>query len=1199
MKRNLILLCLTILIGATAHYRWCAESESHDAEAQQQIQTDIEHLNERLGLLLGQIRQNEVTLNSLSGLWQTEGIGFVLYQDGNVTEWTTNAIPFANRFGARNGPRQGMVQLRNMWFVCRTIEVDGQLLAAFGLVRTELPFKNRYLGNHWGPRISGTDNTSVTFSSTGTFPILINGKPTGTFLRFTDGHAPIHFSLSAMLWWAFLALSVYVLWLTANGVAERHGQALSNVAFASMLIVIRVLLQWLQWPESFYSLELFSPELHATSAMLPSLGDFLLHATVAVLIFWRVSRVEPTVTANPAWRWVAVLMPMLSVWPAYLLFETLVVNSSVSFDLNVPFSLNGYSFVGLFVSFLILSCQFLVLRIFGKLIGNNDRKPLLLVLPWLVAMTFLYVLLGADTDAVIVSLTTGFVYGFLLLMQGRLASLKGISYYTPTVLSYTILACAMLILVEHENEEEDRRSLARSIEEQQDPITEYLFEKAEQEILNDRVLRNLLSALPMDEDKVIEALRQPFVYDHWNRYLTHVDVFNNEGGLMASDRDIGPNYFELQREFGLSRPTISDHFRYIGTSQNEGSYLARIDFDGRRSQRDLVVFITFIPEKTDDILGFTDLFIDEGISTAKELAGYSYALYANGELQEQHGDHPYSLSASEYDDYRSESSCYSSDGYHHLVYRPVNERLVVVSRKEEGLIGYLTIFSYLFMFYFVLTTLIALADGKRLREMLAQRSFRNRINLAMSSVLLVSLLLIGVLTVFYVVREYNDRNREMISEKSRSVLMELEGKMRDHRSFTPEDELHLSMLLNKFSKVFFTDINLYGLDGRLLATSRPRLFEEGLMAEVMDPDAYREMRFSRKSSYIQQETIGQLTYLTAYVPFRNENQDVIAYMSLPYFARQYGLQQQIFSLLAALTNIYVFLILLSVVMALIISNHITEPLRFIRESLKNLKLDQRNRAIEWNSNDEIGQLVMEYNRTLNELVESAELLARSERESAWREMAKQVAHEIKNPLTPMKLSIQMLQRSMNDGATDLNERIEKVSRTLIEQIDTLTNIANEFASFAKMPKPILEDVNLQRILENAAELHRNPGITIRTNLVVDGICIVHADKEQLLRVFNNLIKNGIQAIPEDREGEIVLGLIRDGNRWVTSVRDNGSGIPEDLQDKIFVPNFTTKTSGMGLGLAMVRNIVETVNGRIWFQTDEGLGTTFYISLPVV
>jgi len=320
-------------------------------------------------------------------------------------------------------------------------------------------------------------------------------------------------------------------------------------------------------------------------------------------------------------------------------------------------------------------------------------------------------------------------------------------------------------------------------------------------------------------------------------------------------------------------------------------------------------------------------------------------------------------------------------------------------------------------------------------------------------------------------------------------------------------------------------------------------------------------------------------------------------MSLPYFARQHGLEQEVVSLLAALTNIYVLLILLAVVLALFISNRITEPLRIIRENLRTLKLDKRNQAIEWESNDEIGELVKEYNRTLNELVKNAELLARSERESAWREMAKQVAHEIKNPLTPMKLHVQMLERSYNDGAKDIGERIEKMAKALIEQIDTLSNIATEFSSFAEMPKAEIEEVDLIELLQSCTDLHQETeGIHVQFNDKIRDSVKIHADRKQMLRVLNNLIKNAKQAIPENHEGRVDIKIERENSGLLVSVKDNGTGINAEAQEQIFVPNFTTKTSGMGLGLAMVKNIIEGLGGEIWFDTEKGIGTTFFILL---
>lgn len=1198
MRKFLLFLVLTIVVGIAGvlHMQWQAAK----VQAQQsEIQATILNLDKQLVQHLIQITTSEVELHKLQLLWPTQGIGFIIYNERKAVEWTTNAIPFQNEYDARQIPKEGIVQLKNSWYLCKSLEREGQLLVAYALLRTNYDFENRYIQNAWGTGVNADIRFSLTLSDTDAHPIELSNGPSKYGLRIVHSESEKKASWNSVLWLAFLALLLMCLWHAGNWVKEITTEAIGTAAFVFFAVTCRVLMLWWELPAEIYGLEIFGPTPHATSNLIPSLGDFLLHLVFVLLILIRVDSF-PFFIRNP-WlqRIVGMLLPILLLWPVYSLLEALILNSSFSLDLNSPFSLGSYSFFGLLVSFLILFNYYLLFRLLFRLVEKPNRKLGSILLFLGLGIILLILALGADRNAIMIGVSGGLILGFLLLIQNWMEDKSGIYLHTPNILAFSLLACIILTGIESQNERESRKALAGKIDQQEDPITEYLFEELQGELLSDRTLRLALTASPINSEKVLSIVHQKLSYDHWNRYQSVVDIYNDEGGLMVSDRErTGPNYFELQSEYDGARPTMTKALRYVGHFKSNGGYLARLVFEGKRSQKSLILFIRLVPEKTDDILGFTDLFVDQEFSTAKELEGYSYALYENGELKERQGSFAYSLSDRNFVEHTAESSFVNQDNFDHLVSRPIENRLVVVSKKADGFIGYLTTFSYLFLFYLACAGLISLLSGQLISGIMERRSFRNRINLAMSSVLFVSLLLIGVLTVFYVVREYHQRNEEMISEKSKSVLIEMEHKLRDRKSFEDSDKAMLSALLVKFSKVFFTDINLYHLDGRLLATSRPRLYDEGLMAEVIDPTAYVEMRFGQKSSFIQEETIGNLSYLTAYVPFRNEKREVVAFMSLPYFARQYGLQQEVFSLLAALTNIYVFLILISVVLALIISNRITEPLRFIRESLKNLKLDEANRAIEWESNDEIGELVDEYNRTLNELVQSAELLAKSERESAWREMAKQVAHEIKNPLTPMKLSIQMLQRSKNDGAEDLDERIDKVANTLIEQIDTLSNIATEFSSFAQMPKSVVEDVNLVEILQNVTELHQNSGAEISLSFQVES-AIVKADKEQMLRVFTNLIKNGIQAIPEAAEGKISIGLKKEDSLWVATISDNGSGIPQELRDKIFVPNFTTKTSGMGLGLAMVKSIVETVNGKIWFETTESEGTTFYISLPAI
>jgi two-component system nitrogen regulation sensor histidine kinase NtrY len=237
---------------------------------------------------------------------------------------------------------------------------------------------------------------------------------------------------------------------------------------------------------------------------------------------------------------------------------------------------------------------------------------------------------------------------------------------------------------------------------------------------------------------------------------------------------------------------------------------------------------------------------------------------------------------------------------------------------------------------------------------------------------------------------------------------------------------------------------------------------------------------------------------------------------------------------------------------------------------------------------------------VDELEESAHKLANSEREYAWREMAKQIAHEIKNPLTPMKLNVQQLLKSWKDGIPDFEEKLEGFSRNQIEYIDNLSNIASAFSSFAKMPGTNPLEVDLLDQIRTTLELFRNTdNISFDVQWPSEKKVFIYADKEHLNGIFSNLFKNSIQAIPPDRKGVIKVGLQVIRNKAIVSVSDNGTGIPEALKKKMFTPNFTTKSSGTGLGLSIVRKYVEDANGRVWFESEPDRGTTFYVEFPLI
>jgi nitrogen fixation/metabolism regulation signal transduction histidine kinase len=473
-----------------------------------------------------------------------------------------------------------------------------------------------------------------------------------------------------------------------------------------------------------------------------------------------------------------------------------------------------------------------------------------------------------------------------------------------------------------------------------------------------------------------------------------------------------------------------------------------------------------------------------------------------------------------------------------------------------------------------------------------------KIQIVLISLVFISLLAFGWGSGIFVSNQYNQYTNDVIREKLSSVETEVRAKLGNYdQLFIDVNGSMAQYYLQKFARVFFTDINLYDANGYLLATSRPKVFNQGLISEQMNPEAFKNMKYAQKSEFVHRENIGNLVYSSAYKPFYNNNGKKLAFINLQHFGQQSEFENQIQKFLVAIVNVFILLLAVSIILAIFISNWLTAPLRILQESFSSVRFGIHNEPILYNKQDEIGALVKDYNSKLEELEFTAQQLARSERESAWREMAKQVAHEIKNPLTPMKLSVQQLLRTYNPKDTKMEEKFQRVAASIIEQIEALTNIANEFSSFAKMPVPMESRIELTALIKSVVEVFSLEGHS-DIELFCDEKIFINADKDQMIRVFNNLIKNATQAIPQHQEGQISIQIQRIENKVKIAVSDNGIGIEKSKWNKLFVPYFTTKSTGTGLGLAMVKQILESHQGVIDFETHPGEGTTFYVELPL-
>lgn len=438
------------------------------------------------------------------------------------------------------------------------------------------------------------------------------------------------------------------------------------------------------------------------------------------------------------------------------------------------------------------------------------------------------------------------------------------------------------------------------------------------------------------------------------------------------------------------------------------------------------------------------------------------------------------------------------------------------------------------------------------------------------------------------------------------MVNEMEKKMSDHNTFDDVVKIYdsvsnngLQKLVDEVSDIHGVDVNVYDLDGNLQVSSEANVYTKGVLSKKMEPRAYFHLSRLRQVQHVQEEKVGNFSFLSIYSPVRNEQGEVEAFVNIPYFTSKPELRQEISNFLVTIINLNAFIFLIAGLIALIITNRITNSFSLISNKMKEVNLGKQNEAIAWNRNDEIGELVQEYNKMVAKLGESASALAKSEREGAWREMARQVAHEIKNPLTPMKLSIQYLQKAINNNQENVKELSASVANTLVEQIDHLSKIAADFSQFANIGNVRAEVFDLHDVISSLRDLYlSNQQVEFVWYPVLEKL-LINADKTQMNRLFTNLFTNAVEACRERGNCRIEVNEHKDAGQIVISIKDNGEGIAAEMQERIFVPNFTTKSSGTGLGLAMCKGIVEQAKGSIWFETKQGEGTTFFVQLPVV
>ena len=505
-------------------------------------------------------------------------------------------------------------------------------------------------------------------------------------------------------------------------------------------------------------------------------------------------------------------------------------------------------------------------------------------------------------------------------------------------------------------------------------------------------------------------------------------------------------------------------------------------------------------------------------------------------------------------------------------------------------IYYYIIFTAVFLSLLLALGIYGLVRSHGIRNMLMSVKFQYLIVL----MVLVAFGYVFVVSVYYVNHRFAERQAQVLLKKAGYIQKSLQNLYPWTVDLNDRSAESMNVELRDLCFTYETDIQVYDMRGNLVGASSPAIFEQGIVSRHISSEPF----FSGSLNTVLQENIGSLPYLTTYTEFYNGSYVQIGYIEVPHYVTQDERRRTLDDFLARVFPPYIAVMVLAVLLGLVFSRSLTRPLKTLTAGLSRFRIGQANAHLKYDGQDEIGALVREYNRMVDELVVSTEKLARSEREGAWRTMARQIAHEINNPLTPMKLNIQQLQRLKHSGDPRFEEFFEHSTQMLIEQIDSLSHIAQSFSSFAKMkiPEVHAEKVDVAAMLFSVITLFRSNSSKVPLRYVgAERGVYAFADGEQLPQVFNNLLKNALQALEGMPDGDIII-ILKDLQEEVeVTISDNGTGIPEDIRDKVFMPNFTTKSTGTGLGLAISKNIVEGSGGSIRFETSPK-GTSFFVSL---
>ncbi len=1137
------------------------------------------------------------------------------YYNSQLVFWGSNKIAPETDAGLKEGFNR--LQASNGWYEAFKKTSGNFSVVCIIPIKSNFPFQNKYLKNEFSSDLTRENNLEI--AALDDKDVYNIGNSEGAYLLSVKLKSAVintfYSNLELTMWLLCILFAIIFTNYVCVSIANKGHIKRAVLLFFLFLYGLRILTLEVPFFDSYFNISLFDPKYFSAGYFLPSLGDFLFNM---ILVTWFLCfvfsyRKQLVLLSTPVSQTAGIaifaLLGIIFYLAAYqqsALFYQLITRSTINFDLTNIIYLDSNSWIGILLMCISALDLFLLLYIILHLSGNLRLSNTIRFKIFIVGILLMLIIQAILQDMWIYVL----LFSLLVLINGwaHFTRPKDSRFiiFLLTVLLFSIVASIKLASFRFIKEREHRKEVAYRLESADDPNAVLLFFDIEQDILHNDTLASYFNEAKTHKEALDKTLNEYYFDGYLSRYDLETFVYSKAHEDDDSN-NASLNYFKNLVVEGSIK--VSEYFYRINNTFGYQHYFAILPVkEGNKKVGTLV--LTLKSKGYKESISIPPVLADNKISNDGALEGYSFAFYLNDRLVTQHGDYIYNLVNNHFSGKLGKFVHLEDQQFSHLIYKPTWNKVIVISSPVTNWIMQLASVSFLFLVV-VTFSLLVLAIRQlwlifhdtefrrseiKWRYLVSRNNilYKTRIQASLIAAIVTALLVMGATT-------YMSLGSQFSKQMDRDILNQLNvitsgfenNKMIKNGNLNTSDEKLLS-----FARLNAADLNIFDLKGKLLFSTQPRIYNQNLKEPRMGILAYMYLNKLQRSEYLQSERIGSMTYPSAYRPVRDSKNATIAYLNLPNYYHENNYDAKIGDYLNTLINVYALLIVIIVLIAIFLGNQITYPLSIVSQSLRKIKIGGKNEPIQWKRNDEIGTLIKEYNSMIMALEESTNKLARSERESAWKEMARQVAHEIKNPLTPLKLGVQLLERSWKEQDPNFNKKFEKFSKSFIEQIESLALIASEFSNFAKLTDAQFENVNVVDIINKAIAIHSYHHISI--TLVSDSQCaLVSGSPEHLSKIVGNLIKNAIEAIPEDEKGIVMITISTELKEVIIEVKDNGQGIPQELKDKIFSPNFTTKSSGTGLGLAFVKQATENMLGTISFETQDGKGTSFYIRLPLI